>query len=119
MPLDRPTVRMMWMKRCRDVIMSEMRGRSKRGRDAVLKKALESDRSLSPLSLQSHQLFKDLVLMYPEINNTDAGAHPECPPIIIGHSLNDHVRIRHRCLMKIFGLTCDRASCKSADVRNV
>ena len=110
-------VRMRWMKRCRDVIMSEMKGRSKRGRVAVLTKARYADRSIVG-GVMSPQLFKDLVLMYPEIN-TDAGAHPECPPVIIGRSLNDHVRIRHRCLMKIFGLTCDRASCKSADVRNV
>ncbi len=109
-------MRMMWMKRCRDVIMSEMKGRAKRGRDAVLKKARVSDRTTVG-GVMSPQLFKDLVLMYPEIN-TDAGAHPECPPVI-GRSLNDHVRIRHRCLMKIFGLPCDRASCKSADVRNV
>ena len=111
-------VRMRWMKRCRDVIISEMKGRSKRGRVAVLTKTRYADRSIVG-GVMSPQLFEDLVLMYPEINNTDAGAHPECPPVIIGRNLNDHVRIRHRCLMKIFGLTCDRASCKSADVRNV
>ena len=95
------------MQRCRDRILIEMKGRSKRGRDAVLNIA----RSRSTLNGKYHHLFKTLVAMYPEIN-ADAGDPPECPRVIIGRSLNDIVRVRHSCVKKFLGLRCDKASCK-------
>ncbi len=95
------------MQRCKDRIMSEMRGRSKRGRDAVLKIA----RSRSTLNGKYPHLFASLVAMYPEIN-ADAGDHPACPTVIIGRSFNDIVRVRRSCVKKLLGLPCDKASCK-------
>ena len=95
------------MQRCRDRIMEEMKGKSKRGRDAVLQIA----RSASTLNGKYPHLFANLVAMYPEIN-ADAGDHPWCPPVIIGRSRNDIVRVRHSCVKKCLGLPCDMARCK-------
>ena len=95
------------MERCKNLIMSQMSGKAKRGRDAVLKIA----RRRSIVNCKYPHLYASLVAMYPEIN-ADAGDHPECPPVIIGRQLNDIMKVRHSCVKKCLGLPCVKATCK-------
>ena len=95
------------MERCKNLIMSQMSGKAKRGRDAVLK----ISRRASIVNCKYPHLYASLVAMYPEIN-ADAGDLPECPPLIIARNTNDIVRVRHSCVKKMLGLPCGKASCK-------